>query len=489
MGTRGCVSIDSLPLQVLLRENPGWAGGPVAVTKEERPQSPILALNREARQRGLAVGTRYASALSLVPDLRARAVPPESIAEARDRIVRSVLAFTPDIELCPFDSDSLWVSVEGLGSLFRTEADWAARVRGALLEEGLRAVTVIGFTRFGTWAIARTRSRSLSFATREQEKATLERTPADILPLPSRTRSILSKLEIRTVRQFVSLPEGEVTRRFGREAGALHRALLSDDPLPIQPVSPVETVPCARLLDSPLADVDLIMRHVDELLAIETRRAEAERSVISELSLALRTEDGDATVDVIRPAVPTLSLAVLRRLVYLRVSARKLTSGVQDIEIRSTHARPSRTQEELFGAGGRDLQAGARVFAALRARFGNEAVTCAQPRDSWLPEQCFRWTPLKKPVVPRAPAGAEERASRLPSPVRRILFTPSRAERQPAEPRPAEERFLLSGAWWGTAPGEAPFRREYFFQTTTGCTRWLYRDACTGETLVQGEVD
>ena len=65
MALRGCISVDRLPLQVLLRENPGWKGTPVAVTKEERPQSPILALNREARERGLAVGMKYAAALSL----------------------------------------------------------------------------------------------------------------------------------------------------------------------------------------------------------------------------------------------------------------------------------------------------------------------------------------------------------------------------------------------------------------------------------------
>ena len=162
MGLRGCISIDSLPLQILLWKNPGWAGTPVAVTRDERPQSPILALNREARERGLAAGMKYASSLSLVPTLRARAVPADLVAEARGRIVRTLAAFTPDIELCPFDTDAVWVSVEGLRSLYATEAQWSQQVRGALKVQGFAAVVVIGFTRFGTYAIARTTSRSMA---------------------------------------------------------------------------------------------------------------------------------------------------------------------------------------------------------------------------------------------------------------------------------------------------------------------------------------
>jgi protein ImuB len=171
MGLRGCISIDSLPLQILLNDNPGWAGTPIALTREERPQSSILALNREAREKGLAVGMKYASALSIVPDLRARAVPADRIAEARAHLVQSLIAFTPDIELCPFDADALWVWVEGLRSLYTTEAAWSQKVRCSLEAEGFQAIIVIGFTRFGTYAIARrTRARSVVFATREQEQ-------------------------------------------------------------------------------------------------------------------------------------------------------------------------------------------------------------------------------------------------------------------------------------------------------------------------------
>ena len=484
MALRGCISVRGLPLQILLRENPSWVGTPVAVTKEERPQSPIIALNREAREKGLAAGMRYASALSLVPALRARAVPADKIFEARESIARFLSAFTPDIEPCPFDADAFWVSVDGLRSLFASEARWIKSVEDALGTQGFRVNIVIGFTRFGTYAIARSRTRSHVFASPTDEKELMSRSPIDILPLSQRTKSALRKLDVRSVQQFVSLPAGETVQRFGRDAALLRTAILSDDPLPIQPVSLKESTRRRRRLDAPLVDLDLLMPHVEELLAAEAGRVEAEKSVISGLTLILRTEEGDVSTDVIRPAVPTLRLALLRRLIHLRLSARQFQSGVVDIEVRCARVRPSRRQEELFAVKGRDLQAGARAFAAIRARFGNESVTSAQLRDSHLPERSFSWAPLKRPILPsRGPQGTGSSQA-----VRRILFAPART-RSPRKDSADGQAFVVSGSWWGTEREDAPYHRSYCFQESSAGTLWLFEDRLSGTSWIQGVVD
>ncbi len=490
-GLRACINVESLPLQILLKAFPGWEGMPVAVTKEEKPQSPILALNGEARERGLAPGMRYANALSLVPNLRARAVPPDRVAHARDSIVRSLSAFTPDIEPCPFDMDAFWVSVDGLRSLFGTEDSWSQEVRRALKTEGYHAVVVVGFTRFGTYAIARSGLRSLVFSSLEEERAVVGRSPVDILPLPQRTKSTLRKLEIRNLARFTALPEGEIIRRFGKEAGILWKAIRSDDPLPVQLVAVRESTASRRHLDAVLVDLDLLMPHVDELLFVEAARAEAARSVIAGLTLVLRTEDGDVTTDLVRPAVPTLKIAMLRRLLLLRLSSRTFASGVEDIEIRCAQVPASGAQEELFGVRGRDLQAGAAAFAAIRARFGNDAVTCARLSDSWLPERCFTWVPIQRPALP-TPRQDRDRdpdrnCARHVTAIRRIFFEP-----RPLDPRAAavdRDPFLVSGSWWGTASRDAAFAREYSFRRSAGGTLWVYRDTLDGTDWVQGVVD
>ncbi|MGO9413276.1 MAG: Y-family DNA polymerase [Spirochaetia bacterium] len=495
MALRGCISIDRLALQILLRENPEWHGAPVAVTKEERPQSLLLAVNKEAREKGLGPGMRYANALSLVPSLRARAVPQERIARARDRVTRLLSSFTPDVEPCPFDADAFWVSVDGLHSLFPSESAWAEAVRGALAAEGFAACAVIGFTRFGTYIVARSRPRSLVFASRAEEQAQTYRSSIDILPLSPKARSALHKLEVHTVKRFVGLPEAEIVRRFGTEAGRVRQAILSDDPLPIQSRVAAEAAPNARHLDSPTGNLDLLMLHVDEMLALEVKRAEAERQVISGLSLALRTEDGEVATHLIRPAVPTLQAPLLQRLILLRLSACRFASAVENIEIRSERAQPSRIQEELFAVRGRDLKAGARVFAALRARFGNDSVTTACLIDSYLPERSFRLVPQKHPALPTPRRGEGLRngndghASRGPVAVRRILFSPRRISLDSGKATVLSEASIVSGSWWGTEGSEAPYLRHYSYQDSPHGILWVFVDAFTGPSWLQGVVD
>ncbi|HTP60000.1 MAG TPA: hypothetical protein VMM82_13845, partial [Spirochaetia bacterium] len=371
------------------------------------------------------------------------------------------------------------------------------------------AAVVIGFTRFGTYAIARSTPRSMVFASRQEETALMGRSSIEILPLSHRAKSTLRKLEIRTVRQFVSLPEGEAMRRFGGETALLRKAMLSDDPLPIQSLALKETAPCARHLDAPLVDLNLLMPHIDELLAIEAGRVEKKRAVISELTLVLRTEDGEISTDIIRPAVPTLRTHLLQRLILLRLSSRQLSSGVEDIELRSACTTPSRGQEELFAVRARDLRAGGLAFAALRARFGNDAVCFAELSDSHLPERSFRWVTLQRPVLP-APSrdtgedrcedtredgrkdtredGRVRSRAENPTAVRRIFFTPRQLEGSLKQVRLAGP-FVVSGSWWGAGEEDAPFLRHYCYRDSPEGILWLYSDAHTHTTWVQGAID
>ncbi len=327
MALLGCINLPRLPLQILLHGNPGWKGLPVAVTKEEKPLSPILALNRAAREKGLATGMRYAEALSLVPGLRAGAVPQEKVTAARERIVQLLFAFTPDIEPCPFDSDAIWVSVAGLQSLFATPSRWIQKVRAALAADGYTAHVVVGFTRFGTYAIARSKSRSMVLASRQAEHMAAARCSLSILPLSVKTRRAFMRLGIRTVQDFVSLPRTETIQRFGKEARFLRQLILADGALPIQAVPIKETIPCTRHLDSPLVDLELLMPHIEELLAVEAARADKESTVIAGLTLILRTEEGETVTEVIRPAAPTLAASLFRRLIHLRLSAGPFIRG------------------------------------------------------------------------------------------------------------------------------------------------------------------
>ncbi len=61
-----CVDLYALPLQLLMRDHADWAGHPVVVVDEDKPQGKILWANRQAHRCCVRTGMRYAEALSLV---------------------------------------------------------------------------------------------------------------------------------------------------------------------------------------------------------------------------------------------------------------------------------------------------------------------------------------------------------------------------------------------------------------------------------------
>ena len=255
-----------------------------------------------------------------------------------------------------------------------------------------------------------------------------------------------------------------------------------------------EPVAASRRLDAPRSDTALLLPHIQELVSAEVERAEAQRSVVSALVLSLHTEDGEASTDLIRPAAPTRSTSVLMRLIGLRLSERRFASGVERIEVRCAHARPSRAQEELFTSRGRDLAAGARAFALVRARFGESSVSCARLRNSHLPEDSFQWVPMDRPVLP-APPAAPARFPRGSEPdtgspaVRRILFSASPLHGPRRTPRDGFHDLLVSVRWWGETAEESAVQRAYWFQETSDTVAWVYQDRLTAATWLQGVVD
>src|SRR5262249_35037826 len=155
MDRLACVNLPRFALQILLRKNPGWENLPVAVTREEKPMSPLLELNKIAEARGGRIGARYAEALTLLPDLRAGIVTAAEISESRERVAAILAVFSPGVEPSVSDAGVMWVDASGLEGLFGSLARWLVRARAALAAEGYRARMAIGYTRAGTYALAK----------------------------------------------------------------------------------------------------------------------------------------------------------------------------------------------------------------------------------------------------------------------------------------------------------------------------------------------
>jgi protein ImuB len=157
-----CVDLPAFPLQLLCRRHPDWRGLPVVVVTEDKPQGVITWVNEKARAARILPGQRYAHALSLAADLRAGVISDDDVALGVAEVCERLRAFSPAIEPYADRPGVFWLDASGLERLYGSLRHWGREVFGHLREQGWNAALVLGFTRFGTYAVARARPHGVT---------------------------------------------------------------------------------------------------------------------------------------------------------------------------------------------------------------------------------------------------------------------------------------------------------------------------------------
>src|SRR5690242_833735 len=116
-----CLDLPAFPLQLVWRQEPAWRSLPVVVVENDRPQGEVLWACERARAAGVLAGQRYAYALSLCGELRARVVPAEQIAEATTELRAVLHRLSPRVE--PGEPGTFWLDGEGLDRVFPEARD------------------------------------------------------------------------------------------------------------------------------------------------------------------------------------------------------------------------------------------------------------------------------------------------------------------------------------------------------------------------------
>jgi protein ImuB len=488
-----CVDLPAFPLQLLLRHHPDWHDRPVAVVDCDKPQGVILWVNERARSFRILPGMRYAAALALARDLRAAEVPGGEIDRAVASLCRRLRRYTPHVEPAVGEPGVFWLDASGLERLHESLAEWAGLVRYELKRTRLESTVVVGFSRFGTYALARGKRGLVVLRSPEDERAAARRVPLDRLAFEPATRETLSKLGIRAVGSFVDLPGEGIHRRFGPEAHRLHRLAAGELRVPLQPRKP--RPPALRRLDLDHAETDVsrlmlvIETLLREVLQVLDERAEAPVEIL--LGFAF-DRMGDHT-ERIRPAAPTLDVDPLLDLIRLRLETPGMPDGVAAVTVAARGADATRKQVTLLDRPRRDPAAADRALARIRAEMGNDAVMQARLREGHLPEGSFTWEILDR-VKPARP-----RESGNGTLVRRIYTRPL-----PLPPRPRQEPdgwmlrglkqgpvvrvlgpYVVSGGWWRRA-----VHREYHFaETQRGDLLWVYYDRSRRRWYLHGRVE
>jgi protein ImuB len=495
MDRMACVDLPALPLQLLLRRYPDWRTRPVAVVDSDRPQGLLLWVNDRARSSRILPGMRYTAALALNGDLRASVVPANEIERAVGAIGKRMERFTPGVEPATDEPGVFWLDASGFERLHESLNRWAELIRTDLRHRGLESTAAVGFSRFGTYAVARSKRGSVVFRNHDEERAVARRVPLDRLGFEPAARDVLHKLGVETVGRFADLPADGVERRFSPEILRLHRLANGALRVPLQPQRLQRPATVRLALDHAETDVARLLKIVERLLPplLTTLTERCQR--LAGLQVGFRFERLGDHVERVRPASPTLDATQLHELVRLRLEAlRRLPDGVVEVVLLAEAVATKKDQKQLFAEGPqRDLAAANRAVARVRAELGDDAVKQAKLREGHLPEGNFTWETLDG-ITGARPRRAS--ASRL---VRRIYTRPqplpSRSRREPdgwmlrgLQQGPVvrvDGPYVVAGGWWNKT-----VRREYHFaETQKGELLWIYYDRRRRRWFLHGRVE
>ncbi len=494
MDRLACANLPAFPLQLLLKRHPEWTGCPAAVVAEDKPQAVILWVNKKARRAGVLPGFRYATALSLAPGLRAGVVPLAEIKEGVAGLTHRLMGFTPEVEPCADEPGIFWLNGLGLGLLYPSLAKWAHAVSTEIQNQGFYTRVVVGFTRFGTYALAKIKEGAVVFMDASEERAAAKEVSLDSLDLEPDLRDTLFKLKIKTVGAFLSLPAGGLHQRFGPRTHRLYQMASGDLWAPLKPFVPEEPVRQKLLLDDPEADSTRLLFLVRQLLHPMLVSLVTRGEALAELTLCFLVDRGGWQQEHICPAVPTLDSVQVLDLVRLRLESVQLSAGVVEVELTAVGGAATREQLRLFAERPeRDLDAANRALARLRAEFGDQAVVRAKLTHGHLPEARFAWEPFDQVKLPKPGKGARTL-------LRRIFVKPIPLPAQPHWSREdgwlllgarygAVEKligpYVFSGGWWARE-----LHREYYFaETRRGNFLWVYHDRMRRRWFLQGMVE
>ena len=508
-GRLACVDLPAFPLQLLLRRHPDWAGHPAAVVAQDKPQGLVLWVNESARRQGVLPGLRYAAAFSLSSTLRAGEVSPAESDQALGDLTERLMRFTPEVEPAAQESGVFWLNGSGLQRLYASPKQWARAMQEDLSAQGFNANLAVGFSRFGSYAVAKTKAGITIFRDAAEEKQAASAVPLDRLNIEPKFRDALSKLGITTVGALLSLPPGGLRERFGKEAHRLYRMAAGELWAPLVPSPPVEPARQKVILDDAESDSTRLLFLIKQLLHPLLTTLAARHQALVALWLSLLIDHGNYFKESLRPAVPTLDAVQLLDLVRLRLESLQLTAGAIEIELSAEACAATSEQLRLFREGPRrDLEAANRALARLRAEFGDDAVVCAKLTDGHLPEARFTWEPLRQIQLPRNVLNEAKRLNDLnglnfSTPnmlIRRVSHKPVRLAGGPYHSH--EDGWLVlgpkygnidkltgpyvfAGGWWNRE-----IQREYYYaETRAGDLLWLYYDRVRRRWFLQGAVE
>jgi protein ImuB len=466
----------------------------------------VAATNEAAEADGIWIGEALADARAKAEGLQVRAADPAADDAALRALALWATRYTPAV--AAFDdksgADGLFLDVAGAAHLLGGEDRLIADLATRLARFGLPARLALAETAGAAWALARFALRSPVILQAGEEARALSSLPIEALRLAAETRRTLRRLGFRRVGALIDEPRAPFAARFERDLLLRIDQALGRAPEPLAFIVPPPVYHSLRYLLEPVvaqaAVVAIAKRLMQDIVHALARDGVGARA----LRLALYRVDGGVKSLDIGLTQPSRSVALVERLVELRLERNSETAGetldagfgFEAVGLAVTaveHVEPG--QAELIDgfeeAGAATWQTAwqnersAALVDTLAQRLGPHSVRRLAPVASHLPERAemmravddtgMAW-PLPDDARPRplllfARAEPAEVMAQVPEgPPRRFRW---RGVLHAVATAQGPER--IAAEWWRDG-AHAPTRDYYLVEDEAGRRFWLYRE-------------
>lgn len=455
----------------------------------------LAAVNRAARDLGLAPGLALAEARARLPGLRVRDHEPAADAALLAAIAEDCRRWTPLVGLDP--PQGLLLDLAGCAHLFGGEAALRRRILQRLRRAGLTVQGSLAATPDAARALAR--FGRIAVVPPGGEAAAVGTLPLAALEAEAETVTALHRAGFRRLADLAALPRAALAARFGPPLATRLARLLGEEDRPIAPLIPLPDCAAERRFAEPIrrrSDVEAALQGLlGEVAAQLAARGQGGRR----FEALLVRSDGLARRLEVATGRPSREPASLARLFHeaLEALAEPLDAGCgfERIRLRVAAAEPLAPAQQGLDGSAAAAAALDELLDRLAARFGPGRVLRFAAADSHDPLRAARLAPAAGATPAADPAWLRPEPGEPPPRPLRLLAPPQPIEALAEVPDGPPLRFRwrrslhevvraegperIAPEWW--REGRMRLRDYYRVEDAAGRRFWLFRAGLHGE--------
>ncbi len=453
---------------------------PFVLTVPSHGRMLITVASPLAQKAGVHTGMAFADARAILPAMQAFDDKPTLTTQLLQRIAEWCIRFTPIA--APQGLDGIVLDVTGCTHLWGGDEAYVHDIVKRIGNKGYTAKAAIADTVGTAWAVARFGKEQKVVAGGMQMEALLH-LPSAALRLEPAVTQKLTKLGLRQVADFISMPRSALRRRFGPLIVQRIGQALGEEEEAIRPVYPVEPyqerLPCIE----PIVTRTGIEIALERLLEPLCNRLKKEGNGLRSAYLRGYRTDSTAQGIEIGTSRPSHNGQHLFHLFSLKMETIEPALGIELFVLEATKVEELSPRQETFWKERSGLQdAGlSELIDRIAGKVGAAAIHRYLPQEHHWPERSITKTTSLEEGPAREWQSDKLRPLSLLSPPEPIAVTAPIPDYPPMNFRykgtlhkivKADGPERIEQEWWIT---EGEHRDYYAVEDEEGCRYWLFR--------------